>query len=188
MTTLTEEEILAGCCGLYCGLCPRFQSKAPSRCPGCKILCLTFSCKLFNCCVKKRGFATCAECEDFPCKSNNPELHEYEYFVTHKPCIPNLERIEEVGLEAWLGEQRERRLVLENLLDNYNDGRSMSFYCVATALMPLELIDKAVDEMLASSRSDDLDLKAKAKALRSVIEDSASKSSIDLKLRKKPKG
>ena len=72
---------------------------------------------------------------------------------------------------------------MENLLDNYNEGRSMSFYCIATALMPVELMDRAVDEMLRSTGGDDLDMKAKV--LRALIEDLASKSSIDLKLRSK---
>ena len=184
---LVEEVNLVGCCGLYCGLCPRFQSKAPSRCLGCKILCLTLSCKIFNCCVKKRGLATCAECEDFPCEKNNPEIHQYEYFITNRVCIPNLSRIKEVGVEVWLEEQRERRVLLEDLLGNYNDGRSMSFYCIATALVPLELIDRAVGEMLTSGRGDDPDIKAKAKALRAGLEDMASKSGIDLKLRRKVK-
>jgi hypothetical protein len=53
--------------------------------------------------------------------------------------------------------------------------------------MPVELINEAVGETLASSRRD-LDIKARAKALRASIEDLASKSGIDLKLRKKPKG
>jgi len=144
----TVEEInLAGCCGLYCGLCPRFQSTAPSKCQGCKILCQTLSCKIYNCCVKKKGLATCAECDDFPCEKNNPAAHQYEYFVTHKPCISNLCRIKEVGLEPWLEEQKERRLLLENLLVSYNDGRSMSFYCLAAAVMPPELINEAVDKL-----------------------------------------
>jgi len=142
-----EEIDLAGCCGLYCGLCLRFQSTAPGRCHGCKILCLTFSCKIYNCCVKKRGLATCAECDDFPCEKNNPEAHQYEYFITHKPCISNLYRIKEAGLEIWLEEQKEKRLLLENLLANYNDGRSKNFYCLAIALMPPELINEAVNKL-----------------------------------------
>lgn len=183
-----EDANLVGSCGLYCGLCPRFQSTAPSRCPGCKILCLTLSCKIYNCCVKNKGLATCAECDDFPCDKNNPEAHQYEYFVTHKVCIPNLYRIKEIGLGIWLGEQRERRGLLENLLSNYNEGRSMSFYCLAAALMPPELIDKVVSELkekLAISQSDNSDIKAKAKALRGIIEDLAQEHGIELKLRKK---
>ena len=192
---LVEEANLAGPCGLYCGLCPRFQSKAPSRCLGCKLLNedRTF-CGVFGCCVRKRDMATCANCDEYPCQRLLAKLgveadgSGVDSFISHKPALPNLERIKEVGLETWLGEQRERRLLLENLLDNYNDGRSMSFYCVAIALMPVDLVSKAVDEMLAIYQGDDPDIKAKAKALRASIEGFASKSGIELKYRKKPTG
>jgi len=109
-------------------------------------------------------------------------------FLSHKPALPNLDRIREVGLESYLEEQRERRLLVEYLLANYNEGRSMSFYCRACALMPPDLIRQAVDEMermLASEQVDGSNLKAKAKAMRSLIRGLASKSGIDLKLRKK---
>ena len=186
---LAEEKNLAGCCGLYCGLCPRYQSTAKSSCPGCKILSLTISCKIFNCCVKSKGLVACAECSDFPCEKNNPEVFQWDDFVTRKVCIPNTKRIKKVGLKKWLQEQRERRAILENLLGNWNEGRSMSFYCVATALMPIDLIKEAVDramEMVMLNKAN-YDIKAKAKILRSVIQDLASKSNIDLKLGRKPK-
>jgi len=64
----------------------------------------------------------------------------------------------------------------------------MSFYCLAAALMPPELIDKVVSELkekLAISQSDNSDIKAKAKALRGIIEDLAQEHGIELKLRKK---
>jgi hypothetical protein len=100
---LTDEETnLVGCCGLYCGVCPRFQSEAPGRCHGCKTFTFITSCKIRNCCVKKKGLTTCAECDDFPCEKNNPEAHQYEYFTTNKVCIPNLYRIKDVGLEVWI--------------------------------------------------------------------------------------
>jgi len=91
-------------------------------------------------------------------------------------------------MRGWLEEQKRRRLLLENLLTNYNEGRSMSFYCVAVALMPLDLIDKAISELkekLAISQSDNSDMKAKAKALRGIIEGLAQEHGIELKLRKK---
>ena len=56
--------------------------------------------------------------------------------------------------------------------------------------MPISTIKKAVDEMqnmLVKNQVDDSDIKAKAKALRSIIQDIASKSGIDLKLRKQSK-
>jgi len=33
----TEEFNLAGPCGIFCGLCTKYQSKAPSRCLGCRL-------------------------------------------------------------------------------------------------------------------------------------------------------
>ncbi|MDP2898319.1 MAG: DUF3795 domain-containing protein, partial [bacterium] len=170
-------------------LCPRYQSTAKSRSPGCKVLSLTISCKLYNCCVKKKGLTTCAECGDFPCDKYEG-FFEWDSFVSHAVCRPNLERIREVGLGKWLQEQTQKRALLESVLANYNDGRSRGFYCIATALMPLDLMKEAVsgaEAAISESRSDPSDIKAKAKILRSVIEDLASGSGISLKLRKKPK-
>lgn len=185
---LAQETNLAGRCGLYCGLCPEYQSAAKSRCPGCKILSLTISCKVFNCCVKSKGLNTCAECDDFPCEKNNPDLVQQDCFITHKVCGPNIKRIREVGLKTSLHEQRERRKILEDLLANCSEGRSSTFYCTASAVMPIGLINKGVDEakevVLGRGISD---VKVRAKILRSAIQDWASSSSIDLKLRKKPK-
>ena len=134
----------------------------------------------------KLGLVTCIECDEYPCErySRRGWGSDWQSRVAQE----NLESIEEVGLETWLREQRERRLLLENLLDSYNDGRSMSFYCMVTALMPVELANKAVDEMLATYRGDNSDVKAKAKALRATIEALASRCGIELKLRKRPKG
>jgi len=151
---------------------------------------LTISCKLFNCCVKGKGFVTCVECDDFPCEKYEGFFQWDDSFITHKVCSPNIERINKVGLKMWLQEQSKRRQALENLLANYNEGRSCSFFCVATALMPVDSITKAVNEAkktLVNNNIDESDKKAKAKILKSVIRDLALRANIDLKLRKKPK-
>jgi hypothetical protein len=187
---LGEERVLAGVCGLYCGLCPRYQSKAQSRCLGCQLGEQHAYCSVYRCCVTRRGLFTCADCDEVPCERLLRVLGVEEgldSFISHKPALPNLNRIREVGLETYLGEQRERRLLAEHLLANYNEGRSMSFYCVACALMPPDLIRRAVGEMegmLASGQVDGSNLKAKAKAMRSSIQGLASQAGVDLKLRK----
>jgi hypothetical protein len=186
---IEQEKNLAGCCGIYCGLCPRHQSKAASRCPGCKILSQTISCKLYNCCFKKNGFATCAECGDFPCERYE-NFFDFDSFVSHKVCLPNLQQVKQVGLRKWLTEQSKRRRAVENLLANFNEGRSMSFFCLATALMPPEKLKQAVTEAKKQIKRDKLgesDIKAKAKVVRSAIEDVASQSGISLKLRHRDK-
>jgi hypothetical protein len=194
---ILEEKHLASCCGLYCGLCPRFQSKAPSRCLSCHLGEQHSYCSVYRCCVTKRGLFTCADCDEYPCERLLRVLGVEEgldSFISHKPALPNLDRIREVGLEAYLGQQRERRLLVEQLLANYNEGRSMSFYCAACALMPPVLVRQAIGEIEGmqpklgqrpSPNKDGSDLKAKAKAMRTAIQNLASQAGIDLKLRKK---
>ena len=91
-------------------------------------------------------------------------------------------------MTPWLKEQKGRRLAVQELLDNYNDGRSMTFYCLACTLMPVNLINQAIAELkqkICANQIDDSDIKAKAKTLRGIIQNLASKSDIYLNDRKK---
>ena len=170
---------LTGCCGLYCGLCNKYQSKAPSRCVGCRLGEQHSWCSIWNCCVKKHGFENCTECDEvFNCK----------IFVRRKvaqwvPAFDNLRRIKESGLKDWLKEQKERQALVEELLDNYNEGRSMSFFCKACARMPINLIHdtlKESEEKIASDEIDKSDIKAKAKLLKSALKNKAVKYNINM--------
>jgi len=175
----SEAESLVGCCGLYCGLCSKYQSKASSRCIGCQLGEQHSWCSIWNCCVKKHGFETCIECE---------KVFSCEIFVRRKvaewiPAFDNLRRMKKSGLKNWLKGQKERQVLVEELLDNYNEGRSMSFFCKACARMPAELINKAIKETkkkLLSEKIDESDLKSKAKIIKAAIEDLALKASVDL--------
>lgn len=143
-------------------------------------------CSIYRCCVKKKGLITCVECTEYPCERY--VRRKWGSDAWSKAAKQSLKEIKRAGLKAWLRGQRKRRLVLENLLNNYNDGRSMRFYCIVCILMPIDLINDAVSKMkkmLASKQIDGLDLKAVAKALRSIIQNLASKAGIDLKLGRK---
>ena len=110
-------------------------------------------------------------------------------FVSHRPALVNLKRIKDAGLETYLDEQKERRLLLEDLLANYNEGRSMSFYCRACTLMPPNSIRQAVgrmEKLLTDGEIDGSDIKSKAKRMRLLIQELASEAGIELALRKKP--
>ena len=84
------------------------------------------------------------------------------------------DRIKKLGLDNWLKGQRERRLLVENLLDNYNDGRSMSFYCKVCIVssVPVEVINRAIEEArgkFVSNKISDSDRKSRARILKSII-------------------
>ncbi len=138
-----ESQNLLGCCGLYCGLCNKDQSKVPSRCIGCRLGEQHSWCSIWNCCEKKHQFESCAECS---------ELFTCEIFVRRKvvgwiPAADNLRQIKAFGVDNWLKEQEERQALLAELLQYYNnEGRSMNFYCKACASMPIDLINSAIKE------------------------------------------
>jgi hypothetical protein len=75
------------------------------------------------------------------------------------------------------------------MLANYNEGRSCSFFCIATALIPVDMVKKAENEAKRKIADEKIqaDIKTKAKVMRSFIGDFASEASIDLRLRRKPK-
>ena len=177
--TNSAAKHLIGCCGLYCGLCNKYQSKAPSRCIGCRLGEQHSWCSIWNCCVKKHGFETCTECN---------EIFNCPIFLRRKvvewiPASDNLRQIKEAGLESWLRKQEERQALLEELLQNYNEGRSMSLYCKVCARMPIDMINKAIKEAkekLAGEKVDRSDMKSKARVLKAVIKDFALEFSINL--------
>ena len=170
---------LVGCCGLYCGLCSKYQSQAASRCVGCKPGEQHSWCSIWNCCVKKRKFKTCTECE---------EIFHCSIFLRRKvaewiPAADNLRQIKEVGLQDWLNEQRTRHALLEELIESDNEGRSMGFYCRVCARMGIELINRALQETkkkLLSDSIDESDMKSKAQILKAVIKDLALETNVDL--------
>jgi len=94
-----------------------------------------------------------------------------------------LRQIKESGLDRWLSEQKERQALLEVLLQNYNEGRSMELYCKVCARMSIDLINKAIEEAkekLAGEKVDQSDVKSKARVVKAVIKDLALKVGINL--------
>jgi len=185
-TDFTEELNLAGPCGIYCGLCTKYQSQAPSRCLGCRLGEQHSWCSFYRCCVMKKCFTFCTECEEYPC--DRFPKRGWGTDRISQVALDSLNTIKNIGVEPWLKEQKERRLAVEELVHNYNDGRSMSFYCRACTLMPINLINQAVDktkQKLPANQIDNTDMKTRAKTLKTIIHNLASKSGIDLKTRNK---
>jgi hypothetical protein len=178
------------CCGLDCGLCPVYYTKGPSRCPGC---CGTDffnkhpSCSIITCCVKKKSFETCAECNEFPC-SKIDKWDKYDSFISHQVSLSNLNLIKAYGIEEFYSQQKKRIQLLEKMLQDFNEGRSKNFYCIATALLPIKDLEQALEESEEIIKNEAInlkDLKTKSKILKEKINEIANKEKIVLKLRKK---
>jgi len=182
-----------GCCGLDCGLCTRYYTVGSSRCPGCcgpGFFEKHPSCGYITCCVRKEGLEVCALCDRFPCSRFEPWLEdcaEHDSFVTHARVKDNMDFIRERGLAPFLEQQSKRMGLLGRMLQGFDDGRSRSFYCIATTLLPVPDLETALDECERSVNEAGIaagDAKSKARLLRRHLEGVAAGAGIELKLRK----
>jgi len=185
-----------GVCGLDCGLCPRYYTVGTSRCPGCcgsDFFNKHPSCSFITCCVKKKNLEVCAECSDFPCskfKSDEEylQLKESSSYPSYKKVIPNLNFIKEHGIEEFIKQQKKRIKLLETMIRNFDDGRSRSFFCKAAALLNLPILENSLDAASKKIKADNTesnDIKAKAKILKSILNEIALKEGVELVKKKR---
>ena len=130
---------IVGCCGLDCGLCPRYYTEGKSKCNGCgsEYSYAAVSCKIFKCCFKEKNFETCAECNDFLCSRFTGVWEDYDSFLTHTKMFSNLSYIREKGLTEHVHNVKRRIDLLRKMLEGFNDGKSRSYYCIAVTLLPV---------------------------------------------------
>lgn len=179
-----------GCCGIDCGLCPRYHTAGNSRCPGCAgpdFFEKHPSCGHITCCVKKRKLEVCSQCDEFPC-SKFESWAEGDSFVTHQKTLLNLNSIRGEGLEEFAEQQRKRIGLLKTMLEKFDDGRSKSYYCIATALLPVTALEESLhhaQQQIKQDKAKSGDIKTRAGILRGLLDDCAAKTGVELKLRHK---
>ncbi len=179
-----------GVCGLDCGLCPRYHSEGSSRCPGCcgpDFFDKHPSCSFITCCVKKKNLEVCVECPQFPCsRIKDQKLEDSPSYPSYKKVIPNFNFVKENGVERFVDHQKERINILEILLEDYNDGRSKSFFCRAATLLELKALKTSLevaDQRIEKEKIDQKDVKCKSTILKACLTDAALEEGIELKIK-----
>jgi hypothetical protein len=169
-----------GVCGLDCGLCPRYYTVGPSRCPGCagpRFFDKHPSCSFITCCVKEKRLEVCAECRDFSCSKfkSEEEYSQLKGSSSYPPCariMPNMKFIREHGINEFMKQQKMRMAMLEKMIERFDDGRSRSFYCRAAALLDATSLGSAIaaaDRKIRTDRVKQDDRKTKAKILKTTL-------------------
>jgi hypothetical protein len=171
-----------GCCGLDCGLCPRYYTKGDSRCPGCQGPDFSQkhpSCKILTCCFKKQGLECCGDCKQFPCDSIKPWASG-DSFISHQVCLENLKQVQQHGIEVFVAKHQKRIELLRRMIDQFDDGRSRNLFCLAAALLPPEQVEVAIAGAAVLSPEKAL----QAKKLKALLVEAAGTLGIVLALRK----
>ena len=104
----------------------------------------------------------------------------YDSFVTHQKMFTNLTFIKDNGMEQFIENQKIRMNILDDLLSNYDDGRSKSFFCICCALLPVDKLREIHD--FAQKMDSNKALKERAKTLKEFMITIAHSLNIDLQL------
>ena len=189
MNKPTKTYPTIGACGLDCGLCTRYYTVGVSRCPGCcgpDFFDKHPTCSIITCCVKEKNLEVCGECPEFPCdkfeEGGAYYAKETPSYPPYRKMIPNLNFIKEHGIEAFVEQQRKRIGLLETMIANFDDGRSRSFFCKATALLDVTDLENSLDEAARRVKTANIkadDIKAKAKILKEILNEIAVKEGVE---------
>lgn len=122
---------------------------------------------MLACCFMKKELETCGNREEFICKRPT-NWNSFDSCVTHQRCFSNLKSIGKNGLPPFIRQQSKRLQLLTGLLKEVDDGRSKSFYCLSTALLPPEELRTATQRIGSGADGAD-DRKRVAKSLREAF-------------------
>ena len=129
-----------GICGLSCRLCPSYHTEGKSRCGGCKSeYRMAAGCPFITCAVKRKGIEFCGDChESGTCgkwKKHWEFGMEHDTFKCYRKLEDNIAFISEHGVEKFDKLQMKREALLRDMLRDFNEGRSKSYYCIAATVM-----------------------------------------------------
>ena len=179
-------------CGIDCGLCPIRYVKA-GGCNGCTAEGPSGArgrwCAIARCAVRDHGYETCAECSEFPC-SRLSGWDEQDSIVTHARTLDNLRTIRKHGLSGFLEQQQKRMSLLEAMLDEFDEGRSKGYCCLAAALLPVGELDAGLQDARREVEEREIsghDRKSRAAVIHMVLDVAAERLGVELKLRRLPR-
>jgi hypothetical protein len=147
---------------------------------------MSAGCPFITCAIKKKGIEFCWDCEE---KTNCDKWRKHraagrkaDSFKCYQRLEDDIEFIQENGVDEFNRVQRIREQLLGEMLQEFNEGRSKSHYCVAATVLEIEELREALNR--ARKGSVELDIKGKSKVLKSILDEIAKKKDYDLKLRK----
>jgi hypothetical protein len=143
-------------------------------------------CPFITCAVKRKGLEFCWDCtENESCekwKKHRDAGKKYDSFVSYQKLEDNIAFIQKNGLDEFERVQKRREELLKEMLLEFNEGRSKTYYCIAATVMEIEELEAALKQ--ARVTSENLDLKTKSKLLHIILDGVAEKRQYLLKLRK----
>lgn len=176
-----------GICGLSCRLCPHYHTEGASKCGGCKTESRTcVGCPFITCALKKKEIEFCWDCEENETcekwKKRREDGKKVDSFKCYQKLEADIAFIQMNGVDEFEKTQKIRENLLKEMLREFNEGRSKSYYCIAATVLDIEELKDALTK--ARKDSNGLEIKGKSKVLHSVLDEIAKRKNYWLKLRK----
>ena len=147
---------------------------------------MAVGCPFITCAVKKVGVEFCWDCrENESCEKwrKHRELgKEYDSFKTYQKLEDDINFIKAKGVKAYDEQRRIRESLLIGILNEFNEGRSKSYYCIAATVMDIDELNSALEEATAQSKL--LSIKDKSRIMHTILDSIALKKGYRLSLRK----
>lgn len=181
MKNFARSDLSFSLCGLNCALC---TMKLDGYCPGCGGGAGNQGCSIARCSIEHGNHQYCFECSDYPC-GKYIGITKYDSFITHHNQLSDIEKAKSIGLASYHEELREKANALKFLLENYNDGRRKTFFCLAVNLLELADIQNIMKK-IENEIVQDMPLKSKALIAVKYFDEVAERKGVVLKLNKIP--
>ena len=177
MKGFNRENPLFSLCGLNCGLCSMHLS---GHCGGCGFG--NQSCSLARCSLEHGPVEYCFQCGKYPCDKYE-RIDEYDSFITHQRQKSDLQKAQQIGIENYNAEQVKKAGILTHLLNQYNDGRKKSLFCLAVNLLELDALTAIIQQ--ADAMTSEMSIKEKAAFISALLQQCADRNNIELQLKRK---
>ena len=172
-----RTDSLFSLCGLNCNLCPAFVR---GECGGCFSDSPCYrTCPLAPCSVEHGNVEYCFLCEEYPCKKYEG-FDEHDSMVLHRNIRKDVEKAKLIGIEAYKEQQREKKKILDRLLEAYDDEHKDVFFCLAVNMLEIADLKDVLDQ--AEKTAKDLDLSDRAKIVEQLLYAHAKNRNIVLEL------
>ena len=176
-----------GVCGLSCRLCPAHYRETKSRCGGCKSeFRMGAACPFHTCAVKKKRIAFCGVCNESNECARWKNFREMglirDSIVCYQRLEENINFIQKNGIAEFDRRQKTKGKLLGEILTEFNEGLSKTFYCIAATLLEVDELESILDK--AREKSKGLEIKAKAEIMHLLLNEVAKDKNYLLKLRK----
>jgi len=147
---------------------------------------MSAGCPFITCAIKKKEIEFCWQCkENETCekwRKHREFSKQVDSFICYQKLEDNVAFIQKNGVNEFGKVQKTRENLLKEMLQEFNEGRSKSYYCVAATILEIEELEDVLTK--AKKKSTGLEVKDKSKVLHSMLDELAGRKDYYLKLRK----